>query len=268
MPNGFDATEWAAKVLADDAKSRGVVVSWCRPAQVDGGFCDSITGLLLYDARTSRRIAGPGGGTISLQSSPRVAEARSQIVDHFLTNEAYKKSQWLLMLDADMTFEPDLLDRLLEHADPKHVPILGGLCFAGSPGGRQFPTIYRAFMDGEHVNIEPADDYPENELVKCGATGAACLLVHRQVYVAMLNRFRTLADGRNNPYPWFQEGLTTSAGYAMGEDVAFCRKAMLLGIPVHVHTGIKLGHMKTGPLTEDTFKAYRATQSAGEPVAV
>jgi hypothetical protein len=44
--------------------------------------------------------------------------------------------------------------------------------------------------------------------------------------------------------PWFRE---TPVGpmALMGEDMTFCLRCAAAGIPVHVHTGVKAGHMKT-----------------------
>lgn len=248
-------------MLREANANRKVVIGYCHPEQVSGRFCDSLVGLLLYDASGPKNVVTPGGGTIALQSGPRIAEARSQIVDDFLTNPIHEGVDWLLMLDSDMVFAPDLVAQLLKHAHPTRVPILGGLCFAGSPGGSQYPTVYRAYNEDDGaLAVEPVDDFPDGALVKVGATGAACLLVHRNVYREMSAKFGKQPDGRPNPYPWFAEGLTTAKGIPLGEDIAFCRKAMLLGIPIHVHTGIVVGHRKTATLDLDSFRAYQARE--------
>lgn len=241
-----------------------LAVGYCHPGDVSGRFTDSLTQMVRADHVGGQHIVR----TISLKSGPRVAEARSQIVDACFEDE---QVDWLLMLDADMTFEPDLLERLMEIADERTVPILGGLCFAGVHGGRTYPTLYRMWTEDDgHTAIEAVDEYPEDALVKVGATGAACLLVHKSVYQAMrrpgpeagesfdrrIHGFGTLANGLPNPYPWFAEGLTTSKGIALGEDIAFCRKAMFLQIPIHVFTGVKLGHVKEWVIGPESHVDY------------
>jgi hypothetical protein len=238
----------------------GVVVSYLFPLDVSGRFCDSLTRLIRHDAQGPGYVVNTFGGLIATQTGPRVAEARSQVCDQFLGN--YPGSDWLLMLDSDMTFDPDLVEQLVAHAHPERVPILGGLCFAGGRSHRMFPTIYREVESEDGVTVAPVMDYPRDRLLKVGATGGACLLIHRQVLVAMAHPypkgFGTLADGRKNPYPWFVEGLTGARGEPLGEDVSFCRKARMLGIPTHVHTGIKLGHVKAFELDEAEFDRYVA----------
>jgi len=116
------------------------------------------------------------GGTIELLTGPRVAEGRSQIVEAFLSNEAYNNAEWLLMIDSDMTFEPDILCQLLGHAYGGDVkaktsepdcPVIGALCFAGGRS-RMYPTLYkgetRTAWDGStQVVPEPITDYPRNQ---------------------------------------------------------------------------------------------------------
>jgi hypothetical protein len=250
----------------------GVVVATLAASQAPLEFLASWGDMLQYDA------AGPGyilppGGTMKMTSGPRIAEARSQLVDTYFEEEAFKGAEWLLMIDSDMVFKPTLVDQLMEVADPQHVPILGGLCFAGGRDHDPYPTIYREVHtigdDGKpFVAIQPYREYPRDSLVKVGGTGAACLLVHRQVFIAMAHPhpkgFGTKPDGSKNPYPWFVEGLVAPNGEPIGEDIAFCRRATGLGIPIHVHTGIKLGHMKQYTLDEAWFDASRGAREDAE----
>jgi len=198
------------------------------------------------DARLDRHIIGDRGDQIHIQSSPRIHEARNQVVDHFAALP--QQPEWLLMIDADMTFEPDLIYKMLAVADPVRVPILGALCFGGGRVHEPFPTIYRlteeTVDERSYYSLDKVYDYPRDALVSVGATGAACLLVHRQVFATMKTAYGTLLDGQPNPSPWFAEGITGLKGEGWGEDTVFCLRAQSLRIPVHVHTGIKVGHVK------------------------
>jgi hypothetical protein len=244
-----------------DLRPDAVVVAWMFPSHTSGWFTYDLARMIRFDAQGPGHICGPDGGLLSLSSGPRIAEARNTIVDQFA--DMYPKADWLLMLDSDMTFDPDLVERMLGVADPKNVPILGGLCFcAGGDDRGPYPTLYREIETKQnYVHVAPVEDYPRNALVKVGATGGACLLVHRQVFAAMKqpwpNGFGTTQDGELNPHPWFSEGLVGPGGKQLGEDIAFCRRAVLLGIPVHVHTGIKLGHVKTQQINEDYYAEWR-----------
>jgi hypothetical protein len=123
-----------------------------------------------------------------------------------------------------------------------------------------FPTVYKSVMVDGHPGVEPERDYPRDALVKVAATGAACILIHRSVLLRMLmphpNGFGTFPNGDPNPYPWFVEGV--SHGRPFGEDIAFCQNAARIGIPTHVDTRIKIGHVKTAELTEAEYDRRRA----------
>lgn len=250
-----------------------VVVAWIFNQEVSGNFAMCLAKLIQYDAATQGFVQpANGGGLIAFSTGPRIAEARSQVVDQFAREPDFADAEWLLMLDSDMTFDPDLVERLMAVADSERVPVLGGLCFAGGRTQAPYPTIYEEVQDDQGwVGIRPVRDYPRDTLVRVGGTGAACLLVHRSVYAAMAQPypagFGTLADGKTgNPYPWFIEGLTGPRGEPFGEDIAFCRRLRHMNIPIHVHTGIRLGHMKVFELTEEHFlRTLSAPQSAAEP---
>lgn len=251
--------------VASAARYQRVCIGYLSAGAVALEFCDSLAGLLLHDSRYQGRVAA----TISVRSGPRVAEARSQMCDTFLDHPVHADTQWLLTLDDDMVFDADLVDRLLAYGDVRDAPIVGGFCVAGNPTTRQYATVYRLGND-EHgwLVVEPValDQLPETGLVKCGATGAAAMLIHRRVLVEMRHAYRTLADGRPNPYPWYQEGLVTATGVPLGEDVAFCRKAALLGIPTHVAMDVELGHRKWTVMTKRTLELWEKDMVSAEMV--
>ena len=124
-----------------------------------------------------------------------------------------------------------------------------GLAF-GSLDDQLFPTIYHlaALPSGGFSTVRVLD-YPLDALVRCDATGAAFLLIHR----AALERIRD--HGFNRTFPWFQE--TENVGQPVGEDITFCLRARQLDIPVHVNAAVKVGHHKSTLLTEERFLAQR-----------
>jgi hypothetical protein len=52
------------------------------------------------------------------------------------------------------------------------------------------------------------------------------------------------AASRDVAAPWFRESPVGAPLTLMGEDMTFCLRAAAAGIPVHVHTGVQVGHMK------------------------
>jgi GT2 family glycosyltransferase len=191
-----------------------------------------------------------------MQSSPRIAEARTQIVNLFLNQAVFTDAEWLLTIDADMEWEPDAVEHLFKHADPVKAPIVGGLCFAGMSPDRCYPTLYKMEQDDDGIALSNIDFIPDAELIKVGATGAAFVLIHRKVLLSMAKAYGTLPNGRPNPYPYYAEGHVDRNGRAMGEDIVFCIRAQALGFPVHVAPAAEVGHFKNITLTREVWETY------------
>lgn len=234
------------------------MVGWITGGHPERDFCRSLSELAL----TSSAVGKGGHVTaISMMSgSPRPAENRTLLVKEFLRRN---EEDWLLMLDDDMTFEPDVVAQMMEVVDPIEVPVLGGLTFVGDCDRIKGPTIYRkvdsetGFPGAEVVDDFPSAECPANTLIRVYATGGACLMVHREVFVRMANAYGKLPNGNHNPYPWFTEGIISPEGIPIGEDIAFCMRLEPLNIPIHVHTGIHFGHIKDGTLTYERWKDQR-----------
>lgn len=228
----------------------GLMLAYVHPGSVDGNFHESLLQLLAADHRLGKDShIYERGGHIGMQSGPRIAAARNDVVRHFLKFDC----DWLLMIDSDMVFSPEQVWKILEAGDPVERPLLGGLCFGGGRSGIMFPTIYRLREPLDGNPIEVVKDYPENQLVKCDATGAAFLLMHRSLLLKMGEKW-----GESNS-PWFIEG-SEYKGMAFGEDWSFCMRAKLLGYQLYVHTGVQIGHTKPQILDEPAYRIYQARE--------
>ncbi len=172
----------------------------------------------------------------ALESGPNLSTGRNLIVREFLDGNL---APWLFMADTDMSFGADTVDRLIAAADPQERPVVGGLCFSLSQG-RKYPTMYE-LVEGAPGGLafRRYREWPDDACVRVSATGAACLLMHRDALLAVEKR----AD--DPCAPWFRESAIGAPMALMGEDLTFCLRCAAAGIPVHVHTGVKIGHMKT-----------------------
>src|SRR5690554_5484216 len=103
-----------------------VTLAYCHELEVAHSWHRSIVDLLGYDVSHHQRIMR--GGYLAMRcGTNQLVEARNKVVSMFLE---HRKSEWLFWIDTDMGFKPDTVDRLVEAADPKERPIVGGLCFA------------------------------------------------------------------------------------------------------------------------------------------
>jgi hypothetical protein len=213
-----------------------VSLAFCHPHEYSG----------LFGAFLWRTVSCyPGIDVIDLGSGPMVSAARNEMALTFLSRP--QQPNWFLMMDADMSAHPDIVQRLLDVADPDESPIVGGLCFIAGRAGKIEPTL--KVFDEEKGGLVTLWDYPENAIVSLEATGGACLLVHRSVFVRLLETYG------DHAYPFFAD--TSHGGHPFGEDVTFCIRARQHGFPVKVHTGIEVGHVKPYVYGSYDYKLYR-----------
>ena len=226
-----------------------LALGWVHPGEVSGMFMESVLDVLYEDHKRKSPRVLDSGGTIAVMSGPRIAAARNRLVETFIKGGC----DWLLMADTDMVFKASDLELLFDVADPKLAPIVGGLCFAGGFDEPVKATLYSFNQPESGLKIvEPIVDYPKDGICEVDATGAAFLLMHRDALIAI---------GKQNEghSPWFTEGMQLgNAG--VGEDIAFCVRARQLGIPIYVHTGAKIGHIKPCILTEEMYDGQQVRE--------
>lgn len=222
-----------------------VVIGYVNGTEMSSHFHESVLGLVMYDINNHQRVVN-GGGRIQRYSSANISNARNGVVRQFLDET---QAEWLWMIDTDMTFPPDVVERIVAEAHPEKAPIVGGLCF-GVDEGELFATLYDMVQETPEVppHMVRYNTWPDDTMFQVIATGAACLLVHRRVAEAIREKYP-------EPYPWFQE--MNFGGQPMGEDITFCLRAGLCGFPIFVHTGVHIGHAKVNILTKDMYDKQR-----------
>jgi len=187
--------------------------------------------------------------------------ARNEII-------AQLEKDWLFLMDADQTFAPETLQKLLSW----DLPIVSGLYFK-SPGA-PYPHCYQyAYKTGKTETTEDAHYYApiigpihnflmkhkdklpgdrgavvlpstREDLIECDGIGGGCILVHRRVLDAI------------EP-PWFQY----NPGTYIGEDFYFSRKVQAAGFKIFVDPGVICGHKAKGVITSEHFLNFITTQN-------
>ena len=239
-----------------------VFVGFLAGNSLTTSFHKSLRDVWFYDGAVGgNRLYRIGDGRAGPLQLP---DGRNKICQAVLDSEC----EWLWMVDSDMGFENDTLHRLLSVADPKERPVVGALCFSmreispdGMGGMHTYPTptllMWQEHDDGISRFTGPAfgqNGYPVNSMIKIGATGAACLLIHRSV----LERI-----GKE----WFNQ-ISCPDGSLEGEDISFCHRCRDADIPIWVHTGIRTTHMKTIWLSEIDYWTSIVAPPATETVDV
>ena len=223
-----------------------VVIGWCDPGTVDGGFAATLVRLAL--SRPQQLADMP---MIRMVGSGLLSRTRNELVVNFLDRTP---GDWLLMVDSDQQIPVESWDRLVAAASYRDRPVVAGLVFAAYPSGDLYPTprpsIFR--HDPEH-GYTPILDFPRDTVLPVDAAGTGCLLVHRRV----LEVLRDATDARD--WAWFQDG-PTEAGRWMSEDLTFCTRIRAAGFPIHAHSGAVLPHRKAFWQSLAHFDAWRAEQ--------
>lgn len=147
-------------------------------------------------------------------------KARNEIHKTFVRESSLP---YLMMLDSDILFPPDLLERLMAH----RLPIVGGW-YRDKNATDHHPTVYDFSEDEEGVAVFRHRKEAGEGVEKVDAMGAGCWLMTRETAVAL----------GEEPY-----GKNIAGG---GEDMKLCRQLMQLNIPLHVDWSINCAHMGTG----------------------
>lgn len=167
---------------------------------------------------------------IKLLKASLVYDARNQITDYVLRNGGY---DYVLWLDSDMTFEPDLMEKLIADIEGTEDGIrkmaVSGLCFGRRPPFK--PCIYNHLevqTNGQMVLPVCKNwfDYPRDQMFEVEACGFACLLMRMEMLEAM----------GIYGVPFFPVG-------GLGEDLTFCWRAKKLDMKFHCDSRLKIGHI-------------------------
>jgi hypothetical protein len=233
-----------------------VTLAYLHGTEVAYSFHDSLVNLLLFDAANEQRVIA--GGYIAMRcATGGVVEGRNRVAEAFLERD----SDWLFVIDTDMGFTPDTLERLIQAADPVERPIVGALCFAwrelaqdGMSGFRSAPrpTIFDYVDTPEGTKFMGVTTYPADDVVQYAGTGSACVLIHRTVIEKIQENYGST---------WYDR-IRGDDGKPLGEDISFCVRANSCGFPIHVHTGVKTTHLKQLWVSEVDYLQYMALAQA------
>jgi hypothetical protein len=170
-----------------------------------------------------------------------MAEGRNKLVELFQQTGA----EWLFMVDTDMQFTHDSIERLLHTALSYEARVVGGLCYGVNKELGQFPTLYRR-LDGMPAAML---DFDAGQVLRVDATGAAFTLTHASIF----NKYR-----RDEYHPWFHHRFVPSNGKHpggwLGEDISWHWWLTDKGVPILVDTTVEAGHIKPVVVGTDTYQ--------------
>ena len=137
----------------------------------------------------------------------------------------------ILWIDSDMTFEPDLLERLSDDLEAGY-DVVCWLYFKRTLPAE--PVIYKA-IDVEKPKAEPYTDYPVDALFPVAACGFGGVLMRTEV----------LYNLKEPPFLPFLH---------LGEDLSFCIRMQEQGRRIGCDSRVKMGHMGTIVFSDKLYR--------------
>ena len=191
--------------------------------------------------RCLMELEKPEGTGFAMITATLVYTARTMIA-----NKAVEMGfDQVLWIDADMTFKPDALVRLLKDMDDNDLDMVCGIYFTRKPP--VLPSIHSKLhwevkKDGwVDTDCRCFMDYPENKLFEIACCGFGFVLTSTRLIKDMNEKY-------GSPfYPLM----------GMGEDTTFCWRATQNGYRIFCDSRVKVGHIGQYEFNEETYKANR-----------
>lgn len=150
---------------------------------------------------------------------------------------------YVLFIDSDMVFEPDMLERLIKTAEAEHADITTALFFTRKAPFK--PSLFKEFRyerqgEGYIPIAENLFDYPRDSVFEIAGCGMAATLLRTDAVKEV----------------WDREGTPFQPSGGFGEDMAFCIK--LKKNPkrkIVCDSRVKVGHIGQFTANEDMYLA-------------
>lgn len=182
-----------------------------------------------------------GDTVVGFEMGSLVYNARNNLARQAIKAEA----DWVLWLDSDMVFEPNLLQKMLSVCTENNIDFLTALCFRRKPPYTPclFDRLDRVDNGASYTALMSVPD----GRFRVGGCGFAGVLLSTDVLMSVAAKF----NGRMfDPFEGF------------GEDVAFCWRARQCGYEIWCDSDIEMGHVGQCIVTRSYFEAYQQQENS------
>lgn len=198
---------------------------------------DTLPALFCQSLALLRRA---GDTMIGFEVGSLVYNARNNLARQAIKAEA----DWILWLDSDMVFGPDLLQRMMKVCTENDIEFLTALCFRRKPP--YTPCLFdRLEKVDKGASYTALLSIPEGRF-KVGGCGFAGVLMSTQIILDVAAKFN---------------GRMFDPLEGMGEDVSFCWRARQCGYDIYCDSDIELGHVGNTIVTRGFFEAYNGVDN-------
>ena len=175
---------------------------------------------------------------VGFQIGSLIYDARNKLA----TSAIKAGADYVLWLDSDMVFPPDLLGKMLKECKEKNIDFLSGLYFRRNP---PYSTVLydklEALPDGKGCAHTSFECVPEGTF-EVGGCGFGCVLMATDVLMSVSAKYA---------------GHMFEPDYGMGEDLAFCWRARQAGYKIFCDSTLECGHVGHAVITRSYFEAFR-----------
>lgn len=174
-----------------------------------------------------------GDCAIAFQMGSLIYNSRNELARKAVQAEA----DYVLWLDSDMVFSPDVLKRLLN--DREHGDIITGVYYRRVEP--YAPVIFDELeITDDGCHWKGTENIPD-EIFEIQGCGFGCVLTPTDIFMAMMQKYGNM--------------FAPIAG--VGEDLSFCWRARQLGYKIVCDPTIQLGHVGHYVVDKGFYNAYR-----------
>lgn len=183
-------------------------------------------------------IGHVGDCLVGFQISSLVYTARNKLAQQAVSTG----SDFVLWLDSDMVFKPDLLQRFMKHMENPEIDMVSGLYFRRS--APYTPVLFNKLeITDERCDTSEFETIPDT-VFEVGGCGFGGVLMRTSVIINVAARFGEMFAPING----------------VGEDLSFCWRARQCGTKILCDPSIELGHVGHSIITREFADLYRANK--------
>lgn len=199
---------------------------------------DQVPALFAQSLACLRKV---GDCRIAFQMGSLVYTSRNELAKWAIKNEA----DYVLWLDSDMVFDPDLLERMQKTLQDNDLDILTGLYFRRtSPYTPVLLDKLEPYKTGwKHHDMT---DIPESGLFEVAGCGFGCVLMSTEVLMSVQAKHGYMFHPMNNG----------------GEDISFCWRARDCGYKIMCDPELICGHVGYAVVNDAYFREYKRQEES------
>lgn len=174
---------------------------------------------------------------IAFQMGSLIYNSRNNLA----TMAIQKEVDYVLWLDSDMIFPPDVLKRMLEDRDKGD--IITGIYYRRVSPFK--PVLFsKLSIDDKGCYWEGYDDYPTDRLFDIEGCGFGCVLTPTNVFLNVIAKF---------------DNMFAPIG-GVGEDLSFCWRARECGYKIIADPRIQCGHVGHFTIDKQFYDSFKASK--------